>query len=158
MMLGESQTLLNAQISFLVSIIDRLELQRGLTEIPQNTHIALVHIPMQAYAHFLQPILRLILHNTNLDGDGEPIEPRRPWEYWHPLVNISIAHNECSIACPRDLAMELFAPVISGLSPELQKNCSISREDYSAIVIGGEGLEAGQRVLDLSSPLALAKM
>ena len=74
---------------------------------------------MQAYAHFLQPISRLILHNTNLDSEGEPIEPRRPWEYWHPLVNISIAHNECSIACPRDLAVELFAPVISGLKPEI---------------------------------------
>jgi hypothetical protein len=56
------------------------------------------------------------------------------------------------------LAEELFAPVISGLKPELQSLVSISREDYSAIVIGGEGLEAGQRVLDLSSPLALAKM
>lgn len=158
MMLGESQTLLNAQISFLVSNLGRFQSSRALTKMIQNTHIALVHIPMQAYAHFLQPISRLILHNTNLDGDGEPIEPRRPWEYWHPLVNISIAHNECSIACPRDLAVELFAPVIAGLKPELQKGVSISKEDYSAIVIGGEGLEAGQRVLDLSSPLALAKM
>jgi len=157
MMLGESQTLLNASINFLVCSLSRLATYRRLTKC-QNTHIALVHIPMQAYAHFLQPISRLILHNTNLDCDGEPIEPRRPWEYWHPLVNISIAHNECSIACPRDLAEELFAPVISGLRPELARGVSISKEDYSAIVIGGEGLEAGQRVLDLSSPLALAKM
>jgi hypothetical protein len=124
----------------------------------QNTHVALVHIPMKAYAHFLQAISKLLLHNTNYDDDDEPIEPKRPWEYLHPLVNISIAHNECSIACPRELAVELFVPVIAGLRPELQKGVTISKEDYSVIVIGGEGLEAGQRVLDLSSPLALAKM
>jgi cellobiose dehydrogenase (acceptor) len=113
---------------------------------------------MEAYAHFFQPISQLLLHNTNYDDDDEPIEPKRPWEYWHPFVNISIVHNECSIACPRELAIELFAPVIAGLKPELQKGVTISKEDYSVIVIGGEGLEAGQRVLDLSSPLALAKM
>lgn len=113
---------------------------------------------MTAYSHFLQPIAQLLLHNTNLDEDGEPIEPKRPWEFWHPLVNVSIAHNECSIACPRELAVELFAPVIAGLKPELQNGVTISKEDYSVIVIGGEGLEAGQRVLDLSSPLAMAKM
>ncbi|KAM0723892.1 hypothetical protein Q7P37_000882 [Cladosporium fusiforme] len=139
-MMCESQTLLNAQISFL------------------NTHVALIHIPMTAYPYFLRPIAQLLLHNTNFDSEGIPIEPRRPWEYWHPLVNISIAHNECSITCPRELADELFAPVIAGLKPELQKSISISKEDYSVIVIDGEGLEAGQRVLDLSSPLALAKI
>lgn len=113
---------------------------------------------MAAYPHFLQPIAQLLLHNSNLDDDGEPIEPRKHWEFWHPLVNISIAHNECSIACPRELAIALFAPVIAGLRPEMQKGVTISKEDYSVIVIGGEGLEAGQRVLNLSSPLALAKM
>ena len=42
------------------------------------------------------------------------------------------------------------------LDPQLRKSMSISVEDYSAIVIGGEGLEAGKRVLDLTSPLAIA--
>lgn len=124
----------------------------------QNTHVALVHIPMSAYTHFLRPIAQLLLHNTDVDDEGETIEPTKPWKYWHPLVNISIAHNECSIACPREQADTLFAPVIAGLRPELQKAVTISKDDYSVVVIGGEGLEAGQRVLDLSSPLALAKM
>jgi hypothetical protein len=34
MMLGESQTLLNAQISFLVSRLERLEPYHGLTGMP----------------------------------------------------------------------------------------------------------------------------
>lgn len=158
-MMCESQTLLNAQINFLVSETTNCEIVLTSQLIPQqNTHVALIHIPMTAYAHFLHPISQLLLHNNNFDSEGIPIEPRRSWEYWLPLVNISIAHNECSITCPRELADELFAPVIAGLKPELQKGISISRDDYSVIVIDGEGLEAGQRVLDLSSPLALAKM
>lgn len=58
--------------------------------------------------------------------------------------------------CPREEAEALFQPLIASLSADLQKHVSISTEDYSAITIGGEGLEAGQRVLDLTSPLALA--
>lgn len=42
------------------------------------------------------------------------------------------------------------------LSPLAKKSVSISKDDYSVIIIGGEGLEAGQRVLDLTGPLALA--
>ena len=60
------------------------------------------------------------------------------------------------MVCPRQLAEQLFRPVLDGLDPSLRKTASISKEDYSVIVIGGEGLEAGQRVLDLTSPLALA--
>ena len=76
--------------------------------------------------------------------------------FWHPFVNVSITPNECSIVCPRKEAEELFEPVVHGLSASLQNSVSISEEDYSVIVIGGEGLEAGQRVLDLTSPLAMA--
>ena len=138
--LSGSTTLLNAQISFL------------------DTHVALIHIPIAAYTYFIQPISQLLLHNNVLDEDGEPTELHRPWTFWHPFVNVSITPNECSIVCPRDQAEELFAPVIAGLSTTIQKSVSISKDDYSVIVIGGEGLEAGQRVLDLTSPLALAGM
>jgi hypothetical protein len=34
----------------------------------------------------------------------------------------------------------------------------ISPEDFSVIQVDGQGLEAGQRVLELTSPLALAGM
>ena len=76
--------------------------------------------------------------------------------FWHPFVNVSVTKTECSIACTRQQAEELFEPVHGMLSPLMRKSATISKEDYSVIVIGGEGLEAGQRVLDLTGPLALA--
>jgi cellobiose dehydrogenase (acceptor) len=71
-------------------------------------------------------------------------------------VNISLTPSGCSVLCPRDSAQTLFAPLVAQLRSDLPEPASISAEDYSAIHIGGEGLEAGQRVLDLTSPLALA--
>jgi hypothetical protein len=35
---------------------------------------------------------------------------------------------------------------------------SISQDDFIAMQVYGEGLEAGQRVLELTSPLAMAGM
>lgn len=124
--------------------------------VTQKTHLALIHLPPSAFPLFLQPILTLLLHNDQKDEDGNTIEPHRSWNYWHPFVNVSITPNECSIVCPREQAETLFAPLIENLSPTLRKSVSISKEDYSVIMIGGEGLEAGQRVLDLTSPLAMA--
>ena len=76
--------------------------------------------------------------------------------HWHPFVNVSITPNECSIVCPRQQAEDLFNTVFERLHPAMRKSVSISEEDFSVIVISGEGLEAGQRVLDLTSPLAMA--
>lgn len=122
----------------------------------QKTHLALIHIPPSAFALFLQPILSLLLHNGLQDDDADVTPPSKPWKFWHPFVNVSITPNECSVVCPREEAETLFTPIIESLSPALRKSVSISEEDYSAITIGGEGLEAGQRVLDLTCPLALA--
>lgn len=118
--------------------------------------MALIHIPLEAYHLFLQPILNLLLHNTCVDEDGVKFEPSRPWQFWHPFANVSITPNECSIVCPRQQAEDLFRPVIRSLDAAMRKSVSISHEDYSVVVIAGEGLEAGQRVLDLTGPLALA--
>lgn len=104
----------------------------------------------------MQPLSQLLLHNRRLDEEGNPFQPSRPWQYWHPFVNVSFTPNECSVVCPRAEACELFLPVLGLLDPCLRKQVSISDEDFSVIMIGGEGLEAGQRVLDLTSPLAMA--
>ncbi|QIX01950.1 hypothetical protein AMS68_007467 [Peltaster fructicola] len=136
--MAESDTVLNSKIGFL------------------DTRLALIHVPLEAYSHFVLPISQLLFHNPLVDEDGKTIEASRPWTYWHPFVNVSVTTNECSIVCPRRQADELFAPIIPGLSESLQQRVSISQEDFAAIVITGSGLEAGQRVLDLTSPLALA--
>lgn len=111
---------------------------------------------MGLYPLFVQPIISLIIHNNTTSDDGQRHEPSRPWQFWHPFVNVSITGDECSIVCPRRQADELFEPVLALLPAAFRKAVSISREDYSVIAIEGEGLEAGQRVLDLTSPLALA--
>ncbi|KAK5119900.1 hypothetical protein LTR85_007226 [Meristemomyces frigidus] len=134
----ESATLLNAQIGFL------------------DTHVALIHIPLLAYPLFVQAISQLLLRNDTVDDDGNTIQPSRPWHFWHPFVNVSITPNECSVVCPRTEAETLFTPLLACLDPAIRATVTVSKEDYSVMMIGGEGLEAGQRVLDLTSPLAMA--
>ena len=122
----------------------------------QDTHLALIHISLETYPFFIQPILSLLLHNDRIAEDGNAFEPARPWQFWYPFTNVSITPNECSVVCPRHQAEALFIPVMNKLDANARKRISISADDYSAIMIGGEGLEAGKRVLDLTSPLALA--
>jgi len=122
----------------------------------QDTHVALIHIPLSLYPFFTHAIIRLLLHNSRKDSDGNAISPNRPWQYWHPFSNVSITPNECSIVCPRLEAEEFFGSVLTNLDEAVRKRISISADDYAVISIGGAGLEAGERVLDLTSPLAIA--
>ena len=75
-----------------------------------------------------------------------------------PFLNVSVTNVECSIACSRSAADELFAPARNSLDPALRDQVSITNEDYVVMQVDGEGLDAGQRVLDLTSPLAMAGM
>ena len=122
---------------------------------PKDTRLALIHIPLPLYPHFLQPILKL-LDLTGKDGENEDGELVRPWQFAFPFANISVTSVECSIVCPRHLVTEFFIPVLNKLEPQYRDQVSISREDFVVIQVGGEGQEAGQRVLDLTAPLALA--
>ena len=60
------------------------------------------------------------------------------------------------------MAEDLFRPVISGATSSpgahSDQDASISAEDFVVISVEGAGMEAGQRVLELTSPLALAGM
>ncbi|KAK8203571.1 hypothetical protein M8818_005218 [Zalaria obscura] len=132
-----SMTLLNAQLQFL------------------HTQLALIHIPLSIYPLLLQPILRLLTLPRPSDNDRGTL-PRKPWEYSSAFANISVTTIECSLVCPRDLWHELFAPLVAKLEPSLRNQISISRDDFMIIQVGGEGIEAGQRVLDVTAPLALA--
>jgi hypothetical protein len=60
------------------------------------------------------------------------------------------------VICSRTLAERYFAPAISRMPSK--DRAHISAEDFIAVSVGGEGLEAGQRVLDLTTPLAMAGM
>jgi hypothetical protein len=127
----------------------------------KDTQLALIHIPLRLYRTFLQSILQLVLPNATRDGfdnDSGAVQPPNGWPCEHPFVNISITPVECSIVCSRTLANELFVPVLALLDSESRESVNITPEDFVVMQVDGEGLDAGQRVLELTSPLALAGM
>jgi hypothetical protein len=127
----------------------------------KDTQLALIHIPLPLYHTFLQPILQLVLPNATRNGfeDGSgAVQPPKGWPCEHPFVNISITPIECSIVCSRTLARELFVPVLNSLGPQSRDSVNITADDFVVMQVDGEGLDAGQRVLELTSPLALAGM
>jgi hypothetical protein len=124
----------------------------------QEGRFALIHIPLSCYPFFLQPIQRLLFGEDH-DEDAHKI----PWPYRHSFLNVSITPVECSIACSRDLANRFFQPLVDRFNNLLQpgervNEVQISIEDFDVIQVDGQGLDAGQRVLELTSPLALAGM
>ncbi|KAF7505257.1 hypothetical protein GJ744_001120 [Endocarpon pusillum] len=133
-----SMNLITAQISFL------------------EGRFALIHIPLEYYPFFLQPIQRLLFGEDH-DEDASKI----PWPYRHDFLNVSITPIECSIVCSRDLATRFFRPLVERFADLLgggdqSDHVHISLEDFEVIQVDGQGLDAGQRVLELTSPLALA--
>lgn len=74
---------------------------------------------------------------------------------------MSITPVECSVVCSKGLARQIFG---SGSSPAPEVgtpdpgHATTSSEDFVVVSVEGEGLEAGQRVLELTTPLALAGM
>jgi hypothetical protein len=100
--------------------------------------------------------------NGHANGDGR-FHSATGWVNQHDFLNISITPTECSIACSNDVAEAYFAPVIQGLSRSPKSGVGssqaiISSEDYVAICVQGEGMQAGRRLVELTSPLALAGM
>lgn len=94
-------------------------------------------------------------HDDDTDWE-DPIQPQ--WTDSHPFLNISLTPFECSVVCSRDLATKLFVPVRNALPPEQRRQCSISGDDYIVIQVYGDSLDAGQRVLELTGPLAMNGM
>lgn len=83
-------------------------------------------------------------------------------EYREPaFLNVSITPVEVSVICPRRLVEKYFDPLINQLSQidaSLRSRVDVSDNDYIAMQVLGQGLEAGKRVLELTSPLAMAGM
>lgn len=124
----------------------------------QEGRFVLIHVPLQYYSFFLQPIQRLLFGEDH-DEDAYKI----PWPYRHNFLNVSITPVECSVVCSRGLADRYFQPLVTqfnnlastgGSNEDIQ----ISPEDFDVIQVDGQGLDAGQRVLEITSPLALAGM
>ncbi|KAH9882414.1 hypothetical protein J1614_000650 [Plenodomus biglobosus] len=136
-----SMTLLTANIQFL------------------DTQLALIHVPLHLYRNFLQSVLQLLLPSAaddDIHDDSGAVQPPRSWPGEHSFVNISVTPVECSVVCSRTLANDLFVPVLQSLDAESRDQVHITSEDFIVMQVDGEGLDAGQRVLELTSPLALA--
>lgn len=122
----------------------------------QNPRLALIHIPLRSYSFFLQPILRLLFGEDH-DEDAASI----PWTNRHDFLNVSITPIECSVICSRELAERFFRPlaeIYNSLTQGSKDDVLIGKDDYIVVQVEGQGLEAGQRVLELTSPLAMAGM
>ena len=129
----------------------------------QETELALIHIPLELYSNFIQPILQLLLQSdlqgTNERNDDDASRPPNSRDSTLPdlpFVNISVTPIEASIACPRHLATQLFSPIQASLPTPVRCQVSVTQDDYVVMQVDGEGLDASQRVLELTSPLALA--
>ena len=99
-------------------------------------------------------------HGESGDGDISTAS-QTSWANQYPFLNVSVTPVECSIVCPEAIAEHIFRPIIAQVSQTQERGSGraiISSEDYVVISIEGEEMEAGQRVLDLTSPLALAGM
>jgi len=92
------------------------------------------------------------------DEDLAPDYPSagRPSSSIENFINVSVTPVECSIVCSAEQVETLFMPIIQTLSSTHREEVKISEDEFVAIQVDGEGLDAGQRVLDLTSPLALA--
>jgi len=133
----------------------------------QETHLVLVHIPIELYSFCLQPILRLLFGEDDNDldpddnGDSGGEASKIPWTNRHDFLNLSITPVECSIICSRWRAERVIRPAAEALNTLYAKagpRIEISEDDYIVIQVDGQGLDAGQRVLELTSPLAMAGM
>lgn len=138
----------------------------------QDENLVLVHIPLDLYPYFLKAVLRLLFDEIpphqeegfeDEDVVLDDIDPRfggrsndQP-----AFLNISITPVEVSVICPRRLVDKYFTPLMDQLdrvNASLRSRVEVSENDYIAMQVLGQGLEAGKRVLELTSPLAMAGM
>ncbi|EAQ90508.1 hypothetical protein CHGG_02443 [Chaetomium globosum CBS 148.51] len=119
--------------------------------------LSLIHIPLDLYPSLLQPILKVLLPPSQNPrpsrADSLTIEDHR-----HGFLNISVTPIECSIVCNSAWATSVFEPAIKRLPESQAKAVTISKDTYIALSVYGSGMDAGSRVADLTSPLALANI
>jgi hypothetical protein len=75
-----------------------------------------------------------------------------------PFLNISINPIEASVILPAELAERYFKPLASTILNTTQEEGSmgIAPDDYILMFVSGSGSQPSQRVIDLTTPLALA--
>ncbi|RAL61585.1 hypothetical protein DID88_009623 [Monilinia fructigena] len=131
---------MNAQISFI------------------KGEFSLIHIPLPLYSLLLQPILRVLLPYKEADSsdESEDEECSLTFDQEHGFLNISVTPIECSVVCHKSWAETIFQPIIDALPQDENNKVQISTDSYIVFSVDSTGTDAGQRVMDLTSPLAMA--
>ncbi|PNP41903.1 hypothetical protein TGAM01_v204371 [Trichoderma gamsii] len=120
----------------------------------------LIHIPLEIYPALLQPILRILLPQTqslNFSRDSTEYELKGlTTDFQHAFLNISVTPIECSVVCHSSWAKNVFEPALNALPKHVSKSVSISEDTFMILAVTTAGLDPGGRVMELSSPLAFA--
>ncbi|KAI1853645.1 hypothetical protein JX266_001629 [Neoarthrinium moseri] len=118
---------------------------------------SLIHIPLSLYPIFLQPILQVLLPQGDCDSDSldEAVEGLSI-DNKHGFLNISITPVECSVVCHNNWAKKVFEPIIKRLPKDASKTVTISKDSYLILSVESAAMDAGSRVMELTSPLAFA--
>lgn len=74
----------------------------------------------------------------------------------HSFLNISVTPLECSVVVHSSWSKAVFEPFVSRLSRHDQRNVSISDDGYCVFSVISAGMDAGERVMELTSPLGMA--
>ncbi|KAK3904395.1 hypothetical protein C8A05DRAFT_13701 [Staphylotrichum tortipilum] len=136
---------MNAQVSFL------------------DGTLSLIHIPLDLYSTLLQPILQILLppsQDPSKQGtlEGLSLTDSGGSGGGHGFLNISVTPLECSIVCDSAWAESVFEPAIRKLPKAQARTVAVSKDTYAALSVYGAGMDAGSRVVELTSPLALANI
>lgn len=112
-------------------------------------------LPLTASPHRVSGSLQ---SNTT---NNKPLDTRLAWlsvatEDRHTFLNISVTPLECSVVCHAYWATSVFEPAISRLPPEQAKLVSVSCDRYVVLCVESVGTDVGSRVVELTSPLAMA--
>lgn len=118
-----------------------------------NGHYSLIHFPRAIHTSLLGPIIKVLFPTP----DTNPLSgPERAFSPHHEFLNISVTPIEASIVCSVAWAEHVFQPFITSLPEYFQSQITLSHESYVVFSVDGAGTEAGQRVMDLTAPLAMA--
>lgn len=119
--------------------------------------MSLIHIPLELYTNLLQPVLKILLPPSQ-GPSYYAAEGSETDSHYNGLLNISVTPIECSIVCNSAWAASVFESAIKLLPNDQVKKVVISKDTYAALSVYGTGMDAGSRVADLTSPLALANI
>lgn len=127
----------------------------------QHGSYTLIHIPLKLYSAFVQPILQVLVpQSQDLASPGHA--PERELRglsldsHQHGFLNISMTPIEASVVCDSAWARRVFEPIVASLPREAARSVELSKNEYMVLSIISAGLDAASRVLELTSPLALA--